>query len=81
MKKVIINNEPENTIGIDNLGDRHAIFAYYRDSSISGMIIKSQDNRYILKSSASTSPYGYSSTLEECILKGIDFGFTFYVKE
>ncbi len=82
MKKVIINNAPENTIEIDSLGDRHAIFAYTEGSMIVGMVIKREDGRYILRNSASTSLHDYSyTTLKKCIIKGMSCGLTFYAKE
>ena len=86
LRKVIVKKVITDTIFLDDLEKENPIFAK-KGGKLIGMIVlerfpKSLEQRgWILRIGESCGAYGYTDTLKECITKGIDRGFEFYVED
>ena len=85
MKKVIIREIHTDTVFLSELDHNRPIFAK-KAGKLVGMIVleyKEQSPRrgWTLRIGKDLGAYGYYDTLEECIRKGINLDYEFFVEE
>ena len=86
MKKVIIRENYSDTVYLDGLDSYTPIFAK-KEGKLVGMVVleyhtnTQEKTGWILKIGGGFGLNGYRDTLEECIKKGIDAGYEFFVEE
>lgn len=79
MKKIIIEKEEKDTIKLSDVkGDVVPIFAK-RDGVLKGMVVHDENIGWVLRIGGTLGSSGYYSTLRECIEKGMQYEYEFFV--
>ena len=77
MRKIILEEKEEATIGLDDIDETKPIFAK-KDGELCGMIVKA-DAGWILRLGGNSGAYGYYMSLRACLERGRNYGYEFFI--
>jgi len=80
MRKIIFEPKDELIIYFDDLSEDKPIFLK-KDGKLVGMVVEEKDKGWILRTGGPFGVAGYYEELKDCLIKGLEFDYEYYIED